>query len=198
MGIYQQLYEAAVATPSDINEHLTELVHIVQKLEAKTVIELGVRYGASTAAFLHALEQTDGHLWSVDPVRLWNGVPLDRWTFLEGYDTDEHVLAALPEQADIIFIDTTHEYLQTRAEIELYRSRVREGGAMIFHDTNVEWFDHHIPQSQPPFPVRRAVNELLGDKPHTVFSHNNGLTEVWFIAKQLTQGFDPSTLVDAS
>ena len=174
----QHLFATVVSTPSDINEHLEELHDAVIRLQARTVIELGVRHGNSTIALLHALELTQGHLWSVDMVKQWNGIPMDRWTFIEGSDINESVMAMLPSEADIIFVDTSHMYRHTLAEIQAYRERVRPGGMMIFHDTAVEVFDHHMPGTEPPFPVRQAVMESFPDETKRVFVHNNGLTEV--------------------
>lgn len=173
-----QLYDTVVHTPSDINEHLEEMFDVVVRLQARTVIELGVRHGNSTIAWLHALELTQGYLWSVDVAKQWNGIPQDRWTFIEGDDLSDEVQAQLPEEADIIFIDTYHGYEQTMKEIKAYRSRVRPGGLMIFHDTAVEAFDHHPQGSEPPYPVRKAVLESFPDETKRVFVHNNGLTEV--------------------
>jgi cephalosporin hydroxylase len=172
----EELYETVIRTPSDINEHLTELHDLIVRLNAQVVIELGVRYGNSTIAILHALEQTGGHLWSVDVAKQWNGIESDRWTFIEGDDLSPEVMAQLPERAQVVFIDTYHGYQQTVAEIEAYKPRVQ--GVMAFHDTNVEVFDHHPPGSEPPFPVRQAVEDKLSGREMKVFLHNNGFTEV--------------------
>jgi predicted O-methyltransferase YrrM len=179
MSTYHDFYQAALATPSDINEHLAFLMHRVVELDAKKVIELGVRFGTSTVALLYGLERTEGHLWSVDIARSWMGIPDERWTFILGDDLDAQVHAQLPDKVDLIFVDTDHRYELTKREILHYAPLVRPGGAMIFHDTNVERFEHHVPGTEPPYPVRMAVNELLGEKVHGVFLHNHGLTEVW-------------------
>ncbi len=63
--VLKERYEQLCATPSDIHEHLPVFVQAVKDTQAKKVIELGVRYGVSTIAWLHALEN-QGHLWSVD------------------------------------------------------------------------------------------------------------------------------------
>jgi cephalosporin hydroxylase len=87
--------------------------------EAKTVIEWGVRGGVSTWALLDGLPQ-DGHLWSVDidncvvPPRV-SADP--RCRFLVGDDLDTAIQAQLPVDADLVFIDTSHTYDQTVAEL---------------------------------------------------------------------------------
>lgn len=142
-------------TPSDVQGHLDTFVKLVSALEATQVIELGVRAGTSTIAWLYALELTEGHLWAVDV----NEAPFlhRRLTFLRGDDCDPQITAALPE-ADVVFVDSSHLYTHTVREIELYAPKVRSGGCIIFHDVAVERFDHHA-EDEPPWPVRRAVAE---------------------------------------
>lgn len=178
-------YAQVCANPSDINEHLPMLVELCRQTDAKQVIELGVRGGTSTVAWLFGISQTDGRLWSVDTQK---GPPVrhPRWTFVQGEDTDPFVLSQLPEGVDIVFVDTDHRYDLTLEEIRTYAPRVRSGGCMVFHDTMEESFEHHT-TPQPPFPVRSAVQELLGgDEPVRevakveTYENNHGLTVVWF------------------
>lgn len=153
-------YREVLAADSDIRDHLPTFANLVTILEAKTVIELGVRNGTSTIAWLHGLSHTDGRLWSVDP-----GPPPvhhTRLTYLQGLDTDPGILTLLPNQADVVFVDTDHTYELTQREILLYAPRVAPGGCIVFHDTAVETFPHHEApgyEPQPPYPVRRAVTE---------------------------------------
>ena len=110
------LYGRCVRTPSDIWEHLPTLVRNVEELDAIRVIELGVRHGVSTIAWLYALrgkgERGEAHLWSVDcsfptpgpempDVNLLDpqgplGV-IPWWTFILGYDNWPAVIEALPD-----------------------------------------------------------------------------------------------------
>jgi len=151
-------YEEACSTPSDIVEHLPYFVTLCQELQAKKVIELGTRGGVSTIAWLYGLELTAGHLWSVDiqpapeHTDAWS-----RWTFLLGDDLDPDVFGQLPDLADIVFIDTSHWYEQTLAELNLYRAKVRPGGRIVLHDTELPQ-----PLFGPPlprYPVKTAVEE---------------------------------------
>jgi len=158
-GDMTPIYERLCAKASDINEHLPTFYDLVVKLDAKKVVELGTRGGTSTVAWLAALHQTDGHLWAVDvnpPPGLLAGHP--RLTFTQGHDLDPFVLSQIPDDVDIVFVDTDHAYELTQAEIDGYAPKVRPGGAMVFHDTAVERHEHHTTE-QPPFPVRKAVTE---------------------------------------
>ncbi len=151
-------YTERLAWPSDIVDHLEYFVDTCLELDAKKVIELGVRTGNSTVAWLHGLDQTGGHLWSVDPDgRAVGTIPADRWTFVFGLDTDRAVLDQLPNMVDVVFIDTTHTYQHTLRELDLYVPRVRPGGRVLLHDTELEVPDGTI--GEPAFPVKRAVSK---------------------------------------
>jgi predicted O-methyltransferase YrrM len=174
--IYEQLCEAQ----SDINEHISTLHGLARNIDAKKVIELGTRGGVSTVAWLAALHQTDGHLYAVDidpaPRQIADH---PRLTFTQGHDTDPFVVRQMPEDADIVFVDTDHTYELTQAEIEIYSKRVRPGGAMVFHDSAVREHEHHTTE-QPPYPVRKAVTEWAEAAGHEVqeWPNNFGLMVV--------------------
>jgi len=173
-GDFGPLYEHLCEQPSDIREHLPTLHDLAVKLDAETVIELGVRTGVSTVAWLAALQQTGGTLWAVDAT---SGPPMitahQQCRFIQGDDLSDEVLDQLPKQADIVFIDTVHTYDHTTDELLTYWMRVRPGGCIVLHDTAVETFDHHLGDlaGQPPYPVRTAVEDFL--------AHHEGLEVEW-------------------
>lgn len=158
MSTLEMKYQELCAAPSDIFEHLPTFVDLVKQLDAKTVVELGTRSGVSTIAWLYGLEQTGGHLYSVD----LDGRPdigdFDHWTFVQGDDCSPDVFGQMPDQADIVFIDSSHAYKHTAAELALYRWLVRPGGVIVLHDTENEQPFEVRPQ--PSFPVKRAIVEF--------------------------------------
>jgi predicted O-methyltransferase YrrM len=147
------------AKASDIADFLPMFAELGARDDVSTVIELGVREGHSTRAWLAGLEKTGGHLWSVDCEVPTFAAPGDIWTFVLGDDNDPAVWAQLPERCDIAFIDTDHAYTHTVRELQLLARRVRPGGMILLHDTENEHPEDHgvkIPP-QPPFPVKQAV-----------------------------------------
>lgn len=181
----EQVYEEVCERPSDINEHLPTLVDLCEKLAADNVIELGVRSGVSTIAWLVGVSRSEGKLWSVD-IDKPPAIQHPLWTFTRGNDLDPFVVKQLPDNADIVFVDTLHTYDQTIKEIETYAPKVRSGGCMVFHDSNHERFDHHD-EDEVPFPVRQAISDSFeGDDPVRPvasidsYENNHGLTVVWF------------------
>lgn len=150
-------YARVCATPSDIQNHLPRFVQMVEDLDATHVIELGTRTGVSTIAWLYALEGR-GRLTSVDidPQPPIGEHP--HWRFIQGDDTDPHVVGLL-DPADIVFIDTSHLYGHTVVELDTYRRLVRPGGRIVCHDTQLR-----RPEGSPPrplFPVKTAIREFV-------------------------------------
>lgn len=163
-------YREACRAPSDINEHLPTMVGLCKRLDAKKVIELGTRGGCSTVAWLYGLHQSFGHLWSVDidPAPEFED---ERWTFIQGDDLTPAVFNQLPDDADVVFIDTSHEYAQTAAELNLYKWKVRPGGKIVLHDTELAhpW---GLPV-RPRFPVKTAVEEFCQEEGLSWENHPN-------------------------
>jgi len=152
-------YDELLTVDSDIREHLPYLAELGRG--ANSIIELGVREGYSTRAFLHCLSQRGhGHLWSVDVESLFITTSL-QWEFVLGDDLDPLVLDQLPHEVDVVFIDTDHAYDHTLAELEHYVPRVRSGGVVVLHDTENEDPAQRGERigMQPPFPVKRAIED---------------------------------------
>jgi predicted O-methyltransferase YrrM len=142
---------------SDIVDHLPRL-HAEASSGDAVVLELGVRSGNSTAAFLAAVEVHGGAVYSVDidrPKVPWFGHP--QWVFIQGNDLD--LVNDLPDGVDVLFIDTSHLYKQTWAELEAFVPKVRPGGVVLMHDTELEVPDGS-PVGDPVFPVRTAIDEF--------------------------------------
>jgi cephalosporin hydroxylase len=152
-------YERLCSEPSDIYEHLPTFVQLVADLKATHVIELGTRTGVSTIAWLYALEG-HGRLTSVDIDERPAIGDHDHWTFIQGDDLDPNVVSQLAP-AEIVFIDTSHLYKQTVAELNLYRWLVKAGGVIVCHDTMLQ-----RPEGAPlvpAFPVRTAIERFCDE-----------------------------------
>lgn len=140
MPIYA-LYEQRLRSHSDISEHMPRLKAFVERLKPRHIIELGVSTGNSTLAFLAGFGAEDYpcRLDSVDisPVHGelgdWVG-KIPAWRFHQANDLPYYW--ELPSVANIIFIDTEHNYSQTIREINEYAPHLRRTGVMLFHDTD--------------------------------------------------------------
>jgi glycosyltransferase involved in cell wall biosynthesis len=161
------------APGSDINEHLQTLKNYADM--CYSVIEMGVREGASTVAFLNS----DSKLTSYDLYISKNVTGYfeiaKRYgkdcTYLQG---DTRVLDIEP--CDMLFIDTEHTYEQLTIELNRHHSKVKS--FIAFHDT-VTFPDLLV-----------ALNDFLKDHSEwTIIEHhtnNNGLTVIARISELFT------------
>lgn len=154
----KERFERLCTEPSDIVGHLPTFIGVADYLRATHVIELGTRTGVSTIAWLYAMERTGGHLTSVDIDPRPDIGDFGHWTFHQANDLDPKLLAQL-SVADIAFIDTSHTYEHTLAELNIYQHLVRSGGVFLLHDTELA----HPPDAPvyPAYPVRKAVEDFV-------------------------------------
>jgi predicted O-methyltransferase YrrM len=158
--------ERRLHAPSDIQDYLPFLHHEAKALGSRAhrpvLVELGVRSGNSTCAFLSALEGTGrGSLWSVDieePQVPAGWHDLGWWNLLVADDVSVQAQAWLPGEVDLLFIDTSHGYEHTMIELNLYAPRMRPNGLVLLHDTQWEYPDVALPE--PTGPVAEAVGEF--------------------------------------
>jgi cephalosporin hydroxylase len=68
---------------------------------------------------------------------------------------DLKVADQLPDQIDVLFIDTSHHYQHTLDELRLYGPRAT---SILLHDTELE-HPYMAPATDPPFPVKVAMIE---------------------------------------
>ena len=130
-------------------------------IPAVRVLELGVRSGNSTAAFLAAADEWGGRVVSVDVVTpkvpaeffdcgLWRFVKADDMAFV----TDDPV--------DVLFIDTSHHYDHTLGELHRFNELVAVDGCIVLHDTELR-HPEGAPPSDPEYPVAEAIRRFLDD-----------------------------------
>lgn len=148
-------YEERLAQWSDVQYCMPRMRDTALRYPQVTVLELGVRSGNSTSAFLSAAEENGGHVWSMDteppgvPAR-WHDSHL--WTFIQGDDMAGDVPSS-PFMYDIVFIDTSHHYEHTLAELRKYVPLVKPGGTVLLHDTLLA----HVDYEPRPYPVTLAL-----------------------------------------
>ena len=128
-------------------------VGYLREVAKGNILEIGVRGGGSTSAFLVGLQEHGGHLFSVD-VEPSCGAKFDghpQWTFLnlnsvsaadliidkilhhQGYpDSNEGMLK--PRVLDILFIDGDHSFGAVLSDLTLYSPIVKAGGLVLMHD----------------------------------------------------------------
>lgn len=170
-------YAARLGTRSDMQGHLPYLRETAASNDQ--IVELGVRSGNSTCAFLAGLaDRGDGHLWSIDiasPDVPLHWYRMNRWSFLKADDMSDEALIWTPEQFDVLFIDTDpHSYDGCLAELAAYGERVNRGGVILVHDT-------HPSQAAEPARALSEYTRLRGLEEHLSFveeSHGLGILRI--------------------
>jgi cephalosporin hydroxylase len=130
--------------PSDISDHLPVLYAESVRRKPEMIVELGVRRGSSTFVFERVAERFNCPIVSVDIEDCSSSSSYPHWTFVHADDVafaDEFPAwckkRSLPETIDVLFIDTSHEYEHTVAEIDAWFQHLSPGALVFFHDTNM-------------------------------------------------------------
>jgi hypothetical protein len=189
MELIHQKYQEKCSTISDINEHLPTLRKYAE--ECESIVEMGVRGIVSTWAFLSAKPKKlisldlyhpssfGGNLDEVIQLSSENGIEFE---FVEKSSLEYEM-----PNADLLFIDTWHDYLQLKKEMFRHHSKVNK--YIILHDTTTfgytdeSFYDEYgnsRPETNLPKGLYPAVEEFLfANKEWRLWekkSNNNGLT----------------------
>lgn len=117
----------------DIREHLQFLEEECWKYPNCSVLELGVRKGNSTRYFMRGVNKMNGSLKSVDIDNCRDVCADPKWVFVQ---CDDIELKLLPSDIyDIIFIDSSHKYAHTIAELNKFSGHLQHNGEFLMHDT---------------------------------------------------------------
>ena len=161
--------EHCMVNHTDISDHLCTLYLLTIEFNLKKIIELGTRNGESTIALLQAAHEISGEVTSIDinscsyAKNIINDLNLsDKWNFIQNDDLE----IEWNQVIDHLFIDTSHTYEQTMAELKKYEPFVRSGGIITLHDMV------GCPE------VLIAINEYIQNREDIKFYkyfHNSGL-----------------------
>lgn len=118
------------------NNYYKLLSFIVDQLKPKIIVELGAYTGASTVALLSSMEK-DSHIYSIDKIDDWRFVDKSdpRLSLLVGNSIE--LVDLVPNNIDIIFIDTDHTKDQITKEWEVYRHKISPNGVVILDDIHL-------------------------------------------------------------
>lgn len=136
-----------------------------------TILEIGVREGVSTAAFLLGVETAGGHVFSVDVNPACKEIyDHPQWTFIHAHSViDANEIGETVEGCvDILLIDGDHSYDTVMSDLNNFTPLVKPGGLILMHDIdpcaevtpkiiNQGWF--------PILDPRRAFSEFLAAHP---------------------------------
>ena len=129
----------------DSDKHLATLFSLVLQINAKNILELGVRSGVTTLPLLCAASLVGGKVTSVDIndtificpeeyQHIWSFNKIDALKFLE--NNNKIVW-------DLVFIDDWHSYEHVKKEIEFLDSKITPSSVIVLHDLMYANYEPH-------------------------------------------------------
>lgn len=113
-----------------IKFYLHLLSGISNASQSKSILEIGTGVFRSSQAFLNTLEKTNGKLYSCDVDHKEFNHP--NIVLIQSNSND--LAKTWTTEIDVLFIDGDHSYEQTKKDFLNFRSFVKPGGFIIFHD----------------------------------------------------------------
>jgi hypothetical protein len=172
-NIFSLEYELAKNTTSDINEHVPILYALATLCES--VVEMGVRTGVSTRAFLYANVALTSYDIELD-ARVRELFDLAVAQLKPVQYIQANVLEITIPKTDLLFIDTIHTHEQLSAELARHGNQAQK--FIVFHDTYTFGLRGENPHDSRG--LITAVMEFLIENPHWYVrihrTNNNGLT----------------------
>ncbi|MBU2052562.1 class I SAM-dependent methyltransferase [Patescibacteria group bacterium] len=119
---------------SRFTPHIKLIKSLIQKADAKTILEFGTNEGESTRMLA---ELSKAHVWTVDknpPTKDWLSTYIFRncITFIQS-DT---MKLKWDKEVDILFIDDNHSYPHVLKELRKFGPMVKVGGYILLDDTH--------------------------------------------------------------
>ncbi len=140
----REILEFMAAQDTAISDNLQTMFWIGIRAAPRSVVELGVRSGDSTFVFERVVDVSGGYILSADIEDCSETSSHERRFFVQEDDIrlakrfkDFCRSGQLFDEIDLLFIDTSHEYEHTCAEIAAWFPHVSDRGVVIFHDTNL-------------------------------------------------------------
>lgn len=132
------------------------LYHICKTIGNGIFVELGTMHGGNTVTMAHGIQA--GKLYTIDLFDLFHGatvslakrIPsmLDEYFKSLNFTKDLQIniikgdtstsIDKVSEPIDFLFIDADHSYEGCKKDWEAWNSKVKVGGIVAFHDTNIE------------------------------------------------------------
>jgi len=159
---------------NDIVDHLPTLAFECNAAAPKLIVELGTRGGVSTQTLIACAGANDAVMVSIDIDDCSHVANNAKWSFV--HSDDLKFAKEFPEwckarglepKIDFLFIDTSHEYAHTVAEIAAWFPFLAKKCRVAFHDTNLCFVyrmrnGRRVARESVHRAVIRAIEEFLG------------------------------------
>lgn len=173
---------------SDIAGHLPLLYNLTKTLKPSVIIQAGIRDGNSGSAFAKASLEEGLTLVDIDTNELGDNRLLeirsdeDKWHFHQGRTDDKKIVQDIQKykgKVGIFFTDTSHNYNDTKFELDTYSKLLSPEGIILIHD--MDPWDCYPNQT-------RAVEEFLEENSkwkYTVQKGNFGMATLYRFKENL-------------
>ena len=160
-----------------MRERWVILAELCNKINARTVVEVGVSRGINASAWLslcpfiqqmHLVDQSN----SVFDIGLFDGVQ-SKLGMLCMSSLDAAKI--LPNSLDLVYIDADHGYQAVKDDIDAWLPKIRKGGILCGHD--------YIKEYNPHSEVRFAVDSKFTKMNLEQDTLENGQIYVWWVQK---------------
>ena len=167
---------------SDYNNKIkSELISKIDNINNISILELGVQKGISTNYFLEVCEKNNGKLYSVDIEDCSKVSNNPRWKFIHSRDDDfNKIFNLIPNQVDIIYIDSLHEAYHVEKLIYNYYAKLKEGGYIFIDDISHLLYLQNKPRNNFYCEIN---NKETFDKILEIYNNNIDLFDLSFSFK---------------
>ena len=123
---------------SDFNYKLDiGLFSKISKINNPIILELGVETGRSTKKFLEICKKNQGTLYSIDIDDCSNVTNDQNWKFYQTRDDNfDFIKSKIPNEIDVVFIDTLHEADHVEKIIYAYYDLIKVNGYLFIDDVS--------------------------------------------------------------
>ena len=119
------------------------LFELIKNINNPSILEFGVKNGESTIRFLDLCNQNNGYLYSVDIDDCSKVSDDKRWRFIKSRDDNfKFVKSQIPNELDVIFIDSLHEAKHVENIFYNYYDLLKVGGYLFIDDIS------HLPYAE--------------------------------------------------
>jgi predicted O-methyltransferase YrrM len=163
------------------NKIKSELISRIDNIKDISILELGVQKGISTNYFLEVCDKNNGKLYSVD-IEDCSKVSINpRWKFIHSRDDNfNKIFNLIPNQVDVIYIDSLHEAHHVEKLIYNYYTKLKEGGYIFVDDISHLLYLKNKPRDNFYCEIN---NKETFDKILEIYSNNTNLFNLSFSFK---------------
>jgi len=154
----------------ELGINVVRFMEIVESMGNNNIfVDIGVETGKSSKILLNKAIQKNNKVFGIDPIQGMEEWILKnpKYTYIKG-DSVETGKNWLQDKVSIVFVDSVHIKPQVMCELKYWWNLVKEGGWIIFHDTNWSWVDesgnrqYYIHKANHNCAGKKAGNRAMG------------------------------------